>query len=133
MSSVKITMINDYKIKKIGFDFMGYTFERNKELSYHHLIIPKREGGKVTRENGAILVQETSHNYLHKIELIDWEIFDLLTLEMVDENLKGKLDIVNLKKIRDLLEYFEKEHCGDTNRKGMPIIKEEYIKRRIKL
>lgn len=133
MSSVFNLMINDYAIDKLKYDFMGYTFERKKELSFHHLIISKRNGGIKTKQNGSILVQNTAHNYLHMIEKRDEEIFYLITSEMIDENIKGKLDIDNLRKIRDLLLYFEKEHCADTNNKGEPLIKEEYIRRRIRL
>lgn len=133
MKEINKLMINKYEINKLKFDFMGYTFKLQKELSYHHLIVPKRKGGKETIENGSILVQNTSHNYLHTIEKIDKEIFDLITNEMIIENIKGKLDIVNLKKIRELLLYFEKEHCCDKTKKGEDLIKEEYIRRRIKL
>ena len=34
---------------------------------------------------------------------------------------------------RDLLLNFEKEHCSDTMSSGKPLIKEEYVKRRIPL
>jgi hypothetical protein len=79
------------------------------------------------------LVRDTAHDYLHRIESRDEEIFALITGLMVDENVKGKLDVEDLRKIRDLLEYFEREHCGDRTSKGYPLIKEEYIRRRIKL
>lgn len=133
MKKISKIMINQYAIDKLKYDFMGFTFELKKELSYHHLIIPRRLGGLETKNNGSILVQNTAHNYLHMMEKKDEEIFCLITSEMIDENIKGKLDIENLKRIRDLLLYFEKEHCGDTNNKGEPLIKEEYIRRRIKL
>lgn len=133
MKEISRIMIQNYKIKQLGYDFLGYIFNKEKELSFHHLIIPKRQGGKETLRNGSILVRNTAHDYLHRIENVDEEIFSLITSEMIDENIKGKLDIENLKKIRDLLEYFEKEHCGERTSKGYPLIKEEYIRRRIKL
>lgn len=133
MKGINEIILYKYKINILKYDFMGYDFKLEKELSFHHLIIPKRQGGKKTLENGSLLVQNTSHNYLHTIEKRDEEIYNLITKEMIEENLKGKLDIENLKKIRDLLLYFEKEHYGDTNNKGNPLIKEEYIRRRIKL
>ena len=52
---------------------------------------------------------------------------------MIDENIKGKIDIENLKHIRDLLLYFEKEYKDDTTKKGKRLIKWEYINRRIDL
>jgi hypothetical protein len=133
MKQVTREMIQDFKIKRLGYDFMGYTFKLDKELSYHHLIIPNRKGGPITRWNGSVLVMDTSHSYLHRIESRDEEIFYLITSEMIDQNVKGKLDVENLKRIRDLLEYFEKEHCTDRTSKKKPLIKEEYIRRRIKL
>ena len=133
MKQITRLMIYNYNIKQLKHDFMGYTFKTTKDLSFHHLIIPKRQGGKEKLWNGSILVRDTAHDYLHRIENVDEEIFSLITSEMIDENIKGKLDIENLKKIRDLLEYFEKEHCGERTSKGYPLIKEEYIRRRIKL
>ena len=133
MKEVTKLMIQDYNIKRLKYDFMGYTFKLEKELSFHHLLIPNRKGGPVARWNGSILVMDTAHSYLHRIESRDEEIFALITSEMLDENIKGKLDIENLRRIRDLLEYFEKEHCGDTTNKGKPLIKDEYIRRRINL
>jgi hypothetical protein len=70
---------------------------------------------------------------LHIIQQVDDEIFMRITSEMIDENFKGKLDIDNLKKIRDLLLYFEKEHLDDKNKKGKRLIKYPYISERIKL
>lgn len=133
MKQVTRDMINEFEMRKLKYDFLGYTFKVEKELSYHHLIIPNRKGGPITRWNGAILVMNTAHDYLHRIESRDEEIFYLITSEMIDENVKGKIDVENLRKIRDLLEYFEKEHCTDRTSKGKPLIKEEYIRRRIKL
>ena len=133
MKAVTDSMIHIFDMKSLKFDFMGYTFKRKKELSFHHLIVPARLGGTETVNNGAILKRDTSHDYLHRIEHIDPEIFYNITSEMIDENIKRKLDIYNLRKIRDLLEYFEKEHCSDRNKKGKLLIKEEYIKERIKL
>ena len=133
MKMITREMIRRMKINKFGFDYMGYTFGNVNHLSYHHLLIPRRLGGKETFENGAILVQKTSHEYLHTIEYIDPEIFYLITAEMVEQNLKGKLDVESLKHIRDLLLYFEKEHYDKKNKKGKRLIKREYIKNRIDL
>lgn len=36
-------MVKEYELKKLGYDFMGYTFNNRNELSFHHLIIPKRD------------------------------------------------------------------------------------------
>ena len=130
MKNITNVMIHEYNLKKI--DFMGYTFSRNN-ASYHHLIVPRRLGGPETIQNGAILNGLTSHPYLHIIEAKDFEIFSLITSEMIDENIKGHIDMENIKYIRDMLEYFEKEHRYDTTKKGKRLIKREYITNRIEL
>lgn len=135
MKPVTRLMINDFKIKQLGFDFMGYDFKKVRDLSFHHLIVARRDckamgmGDGYSYENGAILVQETSHNYLHLIEHYDEEIFNLVTSEMIDEKIKGRIDPENLKRINDLLLYFEKEHCSTRNKKGKMLIREKYIRR----
>ena len=139
MKEITKIMVNDFKIMKLGMDFMGYHVNRKQDLSYHHLIIPRRHckeaglGEGYLYWNGAILRQNTSHNYLHIIEKIDPDIFCELTSEMIDENIKGRLDIDNLKRIHDLLLYFEREHDHDTSKKGKLLIKREFVTTRIPL
>ena len=139
MREITEKMIKDFKITKLGFDFMGYKVDKKQSLSFHHLIIPHREsknygiGDGYLYWNGAILRQNTSHDYLHIIERTDEEIFCLITSEMIDENLKGKIDIENLRKIRDLLLYFENDHTHERSKKGKLLIKKEYLTNRIKL
>ena len=133
MKSITREMTRLYRLKDWGCDFAGFTFSTPEQLSYHHLIIAARNGGPDTIQHGAILNGRTSHPYLHIIEAKDPEIFYLITSEMLDENIKGRLDIENLKKIRELLLYFEKEHKDDTTKKGKRLIKWEYINRRVDL
>lgn len=139
MREITKIMVNDFKIMKLGMDFMGYHVNRKQDLSYHHLIIQRRHckeaglGEGYLYWNGAILRQNTSHDYLHIIEKIDPEIFYELTSEMIDENIKGRLDIDNLKRIHDLLLYFEREHDHDTSKKGKLLIKREFVTTRIPL
>ncbi len=139
MREVTKLMIKDFKIMKLGYDFLGYKVNRKQDLSYHHLIIPRRHckeaglGEGYLYWNGAILRQNTSHDYLHIIEKIDPDIFYELTSEMIDENIKGRLDIDNLKRIHDLLLYFEREHDHDTSKKGKLLIKREFVTTRIPL
>lgn len=119
-------------------DFMGYEVKKKESLSFHHLIIPHRDcklyglGEGYLYWNGAILNQLTSHDYLHLIERIDYDIFLAITSEMIDENVKGYLDIENIRYIDDCLTFFEREHCSDRNKKGKILIKEEYTKRMMK-
>ena len=139
MREVTKLMVNDFKIMKLGYDFMGYHVNRKQDLSFHHLIIPRRHckeaglGEGYLYWNGAILRQNTSHDYLHIIEKIDSDIFYELTSEMIDENIKGRLDIDNLKRIHDLLLYFEREHDHDTSKKGKLLIKREFVTGRVNL
>lgn len=138
-NAIRREMIKQYRLKKLGYDFMGYTFNNTNELSFHHLIVPKKDckraglGDGYLYWNGAILKQSTSHDYLHLIQRIDEDLFKAITDEMIDENVKGKLDIINLKRIREALLYFEKEHQFDRDKKGRVLVKREYICNRIDL
>ena len=130
MREVTKLMINEFKIKQLGYDFMGYSLQRGDIYTFHHLIIPNRHGGPYARWNGAVLCGRTSHPYLHLIEAKDYDMFCYLTSEMIDENVKGYLDSNNLKSIDDLLTCFEREHCSDRSKKGKLLIKEEYVMRK---
>ena len=137
MREITKEMIKLYNIKKLGYDFMGYTFRNINELSFHHLIVPHRDckreglGDGYLFWNGAILRQDTSHEYLHTIERVDREIFLQITKEMIDENNKRKIDIENLKRIRVLLLYFEEKYKDIENKQGKKLIKQKYITQRI--
>lgn len=131
MKEVTKLMINEFKIKQLGYDFMGYHLNKDDIYTFHHLIVPNRYGGAYARWNGAILCGKTSHPYLHVIENKDYDVFCYLTSEMIDMNVKGYLDVDNLRRINDLLCQFEREHCSDRTRKGKLLIKEEYTKRKL--
>ena len=137
MREITKEMIKLYDIKKLGYDFMGYTFRNINELSFHHLIVPHRDckreglGEGYLLWNGAILKQDTSHEYLHTIERIDREVFLQITKEMVDENNKRKIDIENLKRVRELLLYFEEKYKDIENKQGKKLIKQKYTTQRI--
>lgn len=131
MKFITEKMYKDFDMKKTGYDFMGYTFRHKEELSFHHTMIARRDCTKLNvpsegylEWNGAILKQITSHNYLHYIENKDYDRFLAITSELIDENIKGKIDKDNLIMIRDILLSFEKEYTD---------IKEIYVRERIKL
>lgn len=126
MKDITREIINIYNLTTI--DFMGYEFNLGN-VSYHHLLIPRRLGGEETIENGAILNRKTSHPYLHIIEGRDLDMFNSITNEMIIQKMLGKLDIKSLKKIRDILIQFEREHSSDTTSKGQLLIKERYTRR----
>ena len=131
MKEITKIMYKKYALNKLKYDFMGFYFTRPDQLSYHHLIIPRRLGGQATIENGAILRQNTSHDYLHTIERYDLDMFYAITSEMIDENIKGYLDIENIKAIDDILNNFEREYCGTRTKKGHLLIKPEYVEQRL--
>lgn len=43
MRQVTKDMIEIYKINNLKYDFMGYTFQKLSELSFHHLIVAKKD------------------------------------------------------------------------------------------
>lgn len=128
MKEVTKLIMNEFKIKQLGYDFMGYSLQRGDIYTFHHLIVPNRNGGPYARWNGAILCS-TPHQYLHLIEAKDYDMFSYLTSEMIDMNIKGFLDSSNLRRIDDILTLFEREHSSDRNKKGKVLIKEEYTRR----
>ena len=140
MRAITNLMINDFKLKKLGYDFMGFSFKRKEQLSFHHLIFARKDCKElhIPSEgylywNGAILRQDTSHDYFHTIENYDYDRFLAITSELIDENILGELSIESLKRIRDVLESFEREYSGKRTKKGNLLIKESYVRDRIRL
>ena len=129
MKEVTIKMINEFKIKELGYDFMGYSLEKGDIWTFHHNIIAKRNGGPYERWNGAILAGKTSHPYLHLIEIYDYDTFAYLTSEMIDMNIKGFLDPINLMYIDEMLSEFEYKYAGKKSKKGKVLVKDSYLKR----
>lgn len=139
MRIVTRDLIRRFDLEKLGFDFMGYTFERKRELAFHHLIISRRTcrymrlGKGFEPWNGAVLNQQTSHEYLHLIEYIDLDVFFAITSEIIDEKAQLQIRIENLRRIRDILLSFEREHDRDVNVNGDYLIKPDYVEKRISL
>ena len=134
MKEITKLMIKEYNLRKLGYDFMGFRFKKAEELSFHHLIIPKRECEGIEAEgylkwNGAILVQDTSHDYLHLIEQYDRDRFEYLTERMRIMNVNGHLDNANLERIEMALRVFETEYRGLSNKRGKSLIKRTYYNR----
>ena len=138
MREVTKLMIAKYKLLELKYDFMGYGFNKERELTFHHLVIPKRiciaqnipEMGYL-EWNGSIL-QRNAHNYLHIIERYDRDMFEAITIQMIDENKKGYLDTKNLEYIDDILGCFEREYSGARTKHNEPLIREEYTRRRVR-
>ena len=137
MKDIKKNMIQIYNLEALGYDFMGYTFKKTNELSFHHLIIPRCKseqegiGDGYVQWNGAILNQRTSHEYLHRIEQIDRDTFLRITDLMVIENINKKIDKETLLRIRELLLAFENKHWGEAKNNGHQLIKSTYVTNRI--
>jgi len=138
MKKVSYLMIEKFNLSNLGYDFMGYNFDEIKELSFHHLIVPRRNckekglGRGFVEWNGAILNKDTAHKYLHIIEHYDYDMFMAISSEMIDQNIKGYLDYKNIKNINDILNSFEREYCGKRSNAGQLLIQEEYTRRLIK-
>ena len=121
-------MINEFKLKELGHDFMGYSLQKGDIYTFHHLIVPNRQGGPYARWNGAILYS-TPHQYLHVIEATDYRYFGYLTSEMIDMNQKGFIDIDNILEINDILCEFEYKYRNRRTKKGKRLIKDTYLNR----
>lgn len=115
-------------MKNLDCDMMGYYKQTGDKFEAHHLVIAKRDGGKLIRPNTAVLYT-TSHEYLHIIEELEFDIFSFITSEMIDINMKGFLDHKNLRYIDDCLDYFERKYYYEQAKNGKPIIKEKYLQR----
>src|SRR5699024_5092104 len=138
MREITKLMVNDFNLKKLGYDFAGFHFNKANELSFHHLIVPHRDsmsygiGEGYVYWNGAILVQNTSHDYLHLIERINRPMFLAITDELVKENKQGYVDINNIRCIHNVKEEFESRDGDVKSNKGKLLVKREYVKNRIK-
>lgn len=138
MREITKLMVNDFNLKKLGYDFAGFHFNKVNELSFHHLIVPHRDsmsfgiGEGYVYWNGAILVQNTSHDYLHLIERINRPMFLAITDELVKENKQGYVDINNIRCIHNVMEEFESRYGDVKSKKGKLLVKREYVKNRIK-
>lgn len=129
MKEVTKLLINNFKIKQLNHDFMGYSLQRGDIYTFHHFLVANRDNGPYSYWNGVILCGKTSHPYLHLIESKDEERFYDITSEFLDMKNKGYLDIENLRYIDAILASFEREYCGKRGKKGKILIKEEYTKR----
>lgn len=138
MREITKLMVNDFNLKKLGYDFAGFHFNRTNELSFHHLIVPHRDsmsfgiGEGYVYWNGAILVQNTSHDYLHLIERINRAMFLAITDELIKENKQGYVGIDNIRRIHSVMEEFESRYGNVKSKKGKLLVKREYVENRIK-
>ena len=124
MREVTRLMIQKWNMDDI--DWMGYRLCKDDIFTFHHLIIPNRDGGLYVEWNGAILCGKSAHPYLHLIEQKDFDRFVYITSLLIDENAMKRLDLNTIKQIDGVLKGFEREYQGKTNKKGKLLIKERY-------
>ena len=129
MTKLKTKLYDNFKLQQLGVDFMGYEFDEKKDLTYHH-IQPKNYGGETTYKNGALLIR-TSHNYIHTIEAFDFKLFLELSQELKKEHAQGEITRDRLVTIAQMLKYFEAKYKNSYTRGGSPLIKDDFVRRRI--
>lgn len=130
MSRLRERLYKDYDLETLGYDFLGYTFESKKELSTHH-ILPRHSGGQTKKNNLCVLNRFTSHNYIHLIEDYDYKVFLQISSSLLKQVQQGKIDIEEIKRITDLLQFFEFKFRDEEDRHGDRLIKPEYKEKRI--
>lgn len=128
MKEIVNLMVNEFNILEAGIDFMGYRITDRRKLSFHHLITSKKDGGKETIENGAILLRDP-HDYLHIIEKSDKKIYRAIREQMIIENMKRQIYMPSIEKIDELLREYEEVHSEDTTKGGYYLIKDVYRRR----
>lgn len=135
MKQVTKMLINDFKIKQLKYDFLGYSLQKGDSYNFHHLIYSHEYcrknnlGDGYWYNNGVILCGNSSHPYLHLIERENRYIFEEITQEMVEMKNKGYIDKNNLIAIDQMLRYFENDNKNKKNKKGQLIIKPQYYDR----
>lgn len=138
MKPVTRKIMEDFEISSVGYDFMGYppqtpslqnTLVHADIPTFHHLLIPARNGGPYAYWNGVILYT-TPHEYLHLIEALSPLSFSYLTSEMQDMKVKRTLDPRNIARIDEILQEFEythKDYRSSKTRKR--VLKPQYFNR----
>lgn len=129
MKMVTNLMINEFKLRELGMDMMGYKVVKDNDYSFHHLIVPKRdckrkriENQGYVRWNGAILSSRSAHPYLHLIEEHKRAYFEDITHQLINMNQKGYIDVEDLKIIHSLLHEFELLYDYEASHRGKLVI-----------
>ena len=131
MSTIVSEMRDLYRLR--GYDFMGYTFNSVRDLSFHH-ITKACDGGQKDLSNGSLLNKNTSHPYLHIIECKELKMYLMINEILRQINLQQAPPTKNqLILIRDILLEFEDKYKNATNSAGKRLIRKPYTERRIEL
>ena len=122
-----IQMLEIYKPVS-GLDWMNYKLVR-KDITFHH-IIKRSSGGRRDIDNGALLMGNTAHPYLHIIEYKDIETYNALNKIFKFINQQRHEPTTEQREIIEyLLQEFEHEHRWDKSSKGKLLIKQKYLER----
>ena len=130
MSRLRERLYKEYDLENLGYDFMGYEFGSKKELSTHH-IIPRHSGGQTKKNNLCVLTRDTSHNYIHLIEDYEYKTFLQISKCLMEQVKNGKIDIEEIKRINEILLYFEYKYRNAEAKTGGLLIRPEYKDKRI--
>lgn len=122
-----IQMLEIYKPIS-GLDWMNYKIIR-KDMTFHH-IIKNCDGGKREIDNGALLMGNSAHPYLHLIEYKDIETYNAINkiFKFINQQ-KHEPTIEQREIIEYLLQEFESKHRYDKGSKGKLLIKHKYLER----
>ena len=122
-----IQMLEIYKPVS-GLDWMNYKLVR-KDITFHH-IIKRSSGGRRDIDNGALLMGNTAHPYLHIIEYKDIETYNALNkiFKFINQQ-KHEPTTEQREIIEYLLREFEYKHRWDKSSKGKLLIKQKYLER----
>lgn len=131
MSRLRERLYKEYDLENLGYDFMGYEFGSKKELSTHH-IIPRHSGGQTKKNNLCVLTRDTSHNYIHLIEDTDYKVFLQISKFLLEQVKKGQIDLDELKRINEILLFFEDKYRDVESKSGDLLIRPEYKQRILK-
>lgn len=127
MKEIVRQMIEIFHMDNI--DWLGYELQDGDTFNFHH-ILDKNKGGREIIDNGAVLINNTSHQYLHVIEYKDFDMYLYLSNILLSINNQRTMpNKQQMLAIESLLQQFEREHCSDVNAKGKPLIRERYLKR----
>lgn len=122
-----IQMLEIYKPVS-GLDWMNYKLVR-KDITFHH-IIKRSSGGRRDIDNGALLMENSAHPYLHIIEYKDIETYNALNkiFKFINQQ-KHEPTTEQREIIEYLLREFEYKHRWDKSSKGKLLIKQKYLER----
>lgn len=132
MSRLRERLYKEYGIEALGYDCMGYTFDKKTDLSTHH-IIPRFQGGETKKNNLSVLNRFTSHNYIHLIQDYDYKTFLQISKVLFEEAKTREITMEHLAEINNLLDFFEDKYKNEESRNGSALIKPEYKSRILKL